>query len=670
MSARAAAWLSLVPLFATGSLQGAEPSSLAREARKVLEQHCYKCHGEDGNAKGGLNYVLDRDKLVARGKVKGGNPGESPLYMRISKGEMPPAKVEKRPTPQELAILQRWIEAGAPAFEQVPRRNFISEIDIVHYIDDDLRRQPARHRRYLRYLTFANLANAGVPEKELDQHRQAMNKLVNSLSWHPRITLPVAIDPARTIYRLDMRDYLWTERTWTRILGLYPHYLPQKGSAMKWVAGVTRTELPYIRGDWFVANVSRPPLYQDTLELPLTDKDLERLLRVDAVQGIREERVMRAGFNGSGIARNNRILERHDSAYGAYWRSYDFSSNLDEQNIFERPLGPVGPNLGTNNFVQAGGEMIFHLPNGLQGYFIVDANGRRLDRAPVEIVSDPKRPDKAVETGISCMSCHVRGLHPKADQIRAHVEKNPNAFTKEDLDIVKAIYPAEKKFHERMNEDIDRFLKALEKTGAKVEPEPTLALTLKYEGELDLPLAAAEFGFTPDDLRHRLEKSPALARVLGPLNVKSGTVQREAFLKILPDALREFGLGDGLRFYPLADVTDPPAADPGFRPFVGHKGHILAVVLSPDGKRALTASEDHTARLWDLETGREIRPFAGHTDEVLAVAFSPDGKRVLTGSADRTARLWDPASGRELRRFEAHTERVSAVAFSPDGKRA
>ena len=100
----------------------------------------------------------------------------------------------------------------------------------------------------------------------------------------------------------------------------------------------------------------------------------------------------------------------------------------DPRNIFAFPLGPAG--LAEFPFQHAGGEAIFALPNGLHAYYIVNANNNRLDKAPIAIVSDPKRPDRAVEAGVSCMSCHVTGIIPKADQIRDHLAKNPKAFTR------------------------------------------------------------------------------------------------------------------------------------------------------------------------------------------------------------------------------------------------
>lgn len=656
-----------IALMAGISKAQADPN-LAKKAEQILTNHCFKCHGKEGTAKGGLNFILDRDKLVSRQKLVPGKPEDSKVLLRVLANEMPPESVKARLTPDEIVILRQWIVAGAPAAAPaVAKREFISEVDLVYQIDADLRTIEPRHRKFMRYITFANVHNAGASDKEMQTYRQAISKLLNSLSWHRRITPPAAVDPAKTLYRVDMRDYQWNAQTWNRILQAYPHYIAQKGNAYKWIRGVTETELPYVRADWFVANASRPPLYQDILQLPLTDRDLERQLRIDVLLNIQEERVARAGFNGSGIAKNNRLLERHDSGYGAYWRSYDFSDNVDQQNLFEHP---VGPQQGTNSFVHAGGEIIFSLPNGLQGYFVVDANGRRLDRAPIEIVSDPKRPDKLVETGISCMSCHVRGLHPKSDQIRAHVEKNPKAFGKDDVAIVKAIYPPEAKFKALLDEDVDRFLKALAKTGATADDnEPILALTLRYEGELDLAAASAEVGFKPEDFTARLSRVASLARPLGPLNVKGGTVQRQVFLTIFPDMLREFGLGDGNRFIPGIESVKPVVVTEA-KAFEGHNGHVLCIAFSKDGKRAISGGDDNTARVWDVENGREVRPLEGHSDEVLAVAISDDGKRFLTGSADRTVRLWDAGSGRQLKVLEGHTERVVAVAFSPDGKRA
>jgi WD40 repeat protein len=79
-----------------------------------------------------------------------------------------------------------------------------------------------------------------------------------------------------------------------------------------------------------------------------------------------------------------------------------------------------------------------------------------------------------------------------------------------------------------------------------------------------------------------------------------------------------------------------------------------------------TASHDHTARLWDANTGDNIRVFEGHTDAVRSVAFAPDGSRIITGSKDGSAKLWDATNGYCMRTYQVSARGATAVAFSPD----
>ena len=60
----------------------------------------------------------------------------------------------------------------------------------------------------------------------------------------------------------------------------------------------------------------------------------------------------------------------------------------------------------------------------------------------------------------------------------------------------------------------------------------------------------------------------------------------------------------------------------------------------------VSASRDHTLKLWDAETGEEIRTLASHTAGVWACAYSPDGARVVSASRDGTLKIWD-AEARE-----------------------
>ncbi|MCC6797782.1 MAG: hypothetical protein IT366_21895, partial [Candidatus Hydrogenedentes bacterium] len=69
----------------------------------------------------------------------------------------------------------------------------------------------------------------------------------------------------------------------------------------------------------------------------------------------------------------------------------------------------------------------------------------------------------------------------------------------------------------------------------------------------------------------------------------------------------------------------------------------------------LTGSEDRTARLWDLQTGKEIFRLPEHEDSVIDVGFSPDGTTIITGSY-LTVRIWDRATGKCLRTHELYED--------------
>jgi RNA polymerase sigma factor (sigma-70 family) len=101
-----------------------------------------------------------------------------------------------------------------------------------------------------------------------------------------------------------------------------------------------------------------------------------------------------------------------------------------------------------------------------------------------------------------------------------------------------------------------------------------------------------------------------------------------------------------------------------------HGGAVYCVAFSPDSKTLASAGYDHSVRLWDPATGKEIRRFVGHRDLVMDVAFSPDGKKLASASyeRDRTVRVWDVATGRQLRSFNDGGGHWGHVAFSPDGK--
>ncbi len=232
---------------------------------------------------------------------------------------------------------------------------------------------------------------------------------------------------------------------------------------------------------------------------------MEKKLGVDIPANFKADKLMRAGFAKSGVSGQNRMVERHDALYGAYWKSYDFFPETGRANLTRFPLGPTFEHnpFANHAFKHDGGEIIFNLPNGLQAYLLVNNKDERIDAGPIDIVGDDKRVSgtPAIVNGVSCMACHQNGTIPFKDEIR-----DGHALGGEAGEKVKRLYPEKKAFDEAVDEDRKRFLTSLEKVvgpflkvGAdKNTPitkfkEPVTEVSIPYRrGYLDLRAVAAE----------------------------------------------------------------------------------------------------------------------------------------------------------------------------------
>lgn len=100
----------------------------------------------------------------------------------------------------------------------------------------------------------------------------------------------------------------------------------------------------------------------------------------------------------------------------------------------------------------------------------------------------------------------------------------------------------------------------------------------------------------------------------------------------------------------------------------GHTHHVYGVSFHPDGKQVASSSRDHSVRVWDVLLGKQIQLLKGHTDQVIDVEFSPDGTHLASACDDQTIRFWDVTTGTELRRFLGHRRDIRDICFSPDSR--
>ncbi len=113
------------------------------------------------------------------------------------------------------------------------------------------------------------------------------------------------------------------------------------------------------------------------------------------------------------------------------------------------------------------------------------------------------------------------------------------------------------------------------------------------------------------------------------------------------------------------------AARPGIAVLTGDSDAVTSVAFNPDGKTLASASDDGTARLWDVAGRQQIgKPLKGG-DIYFSVAFSPNGKTLAVGGNAFGIQLWDVATRHKMGNSLVYNPVASvanSMVFSPNGK--
>ena len=534
---------------------------IAQQAYGIFQQSCLNCHGPHGSFTEQL-IIESAPDLIATGVVVPGNPDASEFYKRLlgptaSGAQMP--YLQPALSPQAIATIRQWIQVGAPDWEVQHDVNFITPDKMLTAMQDHLKSLDPFDRPSARYLSMTHLYNAGAGPEALSAYRIALSKLVNSLSWGFEIRNPEPIDAEETIFYIDLRDYEWDIRgdAWTQIEDAYPYAIafdPVKQfsllAKLTYLRGEMDCRVPFVHIDWFLATASLPPLYHAILDLPTTDSALERELGIDVARNLRSApgvRVWRAGLNDSGVSNNNRVVERHTSTYGAYWKSYDFAGSIGTQNIFTHPL----------SFTPDGGEVIFNLPNGLQAYYISDARGNRIDVAPTDIVSNPAASDPAVRNGLSCIGCHTEGMKDFEDGVRSVIEQTTNPSY--DKDQALRLYVEEGVMKSLRDQDTERYKAALEATGGVFGGiEPVHRFYEEFHEPVDAAYAAASVGLGTEAFLKAIREIPSLQNLGLAGLLSGGNVQRDAWTSNFSEMVACLHRNDCLVSTPTPRPTPTP----------------------------------------------------------------------------------------------------------------
>jgi len=550
----------------SASCSDEQQEALKEATLGVFETHCAGCHtvGSKNYVATKMGDITDLEQLVQRGFVLPGDPGASTPHARMEDGSMPPLKIETRPTEAEILTVAQWIECLEPTGNK--GTDFITVEAYLEWIRNDLESGfQLNDQRLIRYFSLVHLYNSGATEEQLEYYRNAVNKLVNSLSWKTKIIAPVPVDSKGLILRIDLQDYGWDvppqpdisvgaddKRTvWDRIEAVYPYAVEYDDQPdAEYIYAFSQSDTPIIQADWFAANAAIPPLYHSILGLPSSLSEMESLFGVDILSNIELGNVVRAGFGFSNVSVNNRVVERHElglnnnesllpSYYGALWVSYDFADNKGVKNIFQHPV----------DFVHDGNELIFSLPNGYQAYLITDANGKRIDKAPTAIVSDKLSAPPEVTNGLSCMSCHFEGMNPATDEIRDIVLEYQDQYPQDVIGDVVKLYPSQSQFADKLEIDKTRFENALTAAGLPIAKEraeePISQLAYRFDDVMNLTRVATAVGLSEAKFSTMsgIDRLKSARAEIANLVDKGGVLKRELFDESYRDIVCFLNLG-------------------------------------------------------------------------------------------------------------------------------
>jgi serine/threonine-protein kinase len=526
----------------------ATPEELSKQAYSILMSQCYRCHGGE---KRSFDASVRDSMVTSEGQyIVPQDLENSQIWTRVAVYEdMPPKGSPEKLTAEEREVLKQWILQGAEFPPPETPRKRLDETYILKSIDQHLGTlspQSWKHQRYFSLVHVYN--NPKFTDYHLRLYRAALSKVINSLSREPDIVLPQAVDPEQTVYNIDLRQVGWTDSDqWLQVLQEYPYGMQPADSSVNNLMqavlqrlGRFENFIPYVRADWFIVEASRPPLYDALLKLPDSEDKLLEELGVQFKRDFEEGRLARAAFTASGVSRHNRLVDRmtgRNTRY--YYRSHDFGKSFDRALLSRFPLGPKfdGNDFDSFAYEHDGGEIVFRLANGMQGYMIVDGKGARIPDAPVTVVRDLAEisGSPTVVNGISCIGCHATGVQAYRDNVRQFVRLGGNEGNKVD-----ELYRDNAQLKKLQDADREQFMQALElvagpflKQGEDqaraIEdfPEPVREVAFRYEGGVGLDEAAYELGVEPQRLASDLSGQTLQALGLGPLLAKDNRIPRD-----------------------------------------------------------------------------------------------------------------------------------------------
>lgn len=452
----------------------------------------------------------------------------------------------------------------------------LSDIEALEVIEKDVSALNPAQAQKIRYFTLHLVNNLGVKASVLEQQRLAFMKSLNSMSTKTALAKPVAVDKGKLIYRINLDDIGMSPAEFDAVIAdHYPFNVqfvdngtPDSIAAEDNDASIRKllnTDTPVIRMDWWNATATLPIPYAKFMRFPDNAQDFEdQFLGAQVADNVEDDDVIRSGFDNSGVAAANRVVERHDGNNGGFYVTYDFfnlkvgdqfvnangqnrvanQADVDRHNINLRPLGPLGTNDANNQaeFAQDQNTYMFVLPNGLFGYFMANSQGDATDKSRINLIRQNDAPNEfslAVVNGQSCMSCHNKGLLKTNDTILSGIAANRQLFNAGDLARINLLYQPSA-YQAAVDKDNEKYLKVMKDMGIDTnKADPIDASYRFYTRAMTRKDVIIELGVSESDMNLIL-LDPEFSGTFNALNNPSGTIPRANFQAVYPAVIAKF----------------------------------------------------------------------------------------------------------------------------------
>ncbi|MDB5388024.1 MAG: hypothetical protein JWM11_3670, partial [Planctomycetaceae bacterium] len=243
------AWVLLVPATKLIAADSPQNISFNRDILPILADNCFTCHGPDEPARKGELRLDTKDGALrtAEPVIVPGKSAESELLKRLLSADpdqvMPPPKSNRKPTPEQIDTIRRWIDAGASWDKhwsyETPRRPALPVVKNTAWIKNPIDAfvlarlereglQPSVEANKEQLLRRVTLDLTGLPPtpQEIDEYLKdttptayetAVDRLFRSPHYGERMALPW-LDAARYAdsngFQQDGDTYQYLWRDW------------------------------------------------------------------------------------------------------------------------------------------------------------------------------------------------------------------------------------------------------------------------------------------------------------------------------------------------------------------------------------------------------------------------------------------------------------------------